>query len=191
MEVTAPVTDYIRASLLAVKGDIAKRGAAVVEKLAVGTAGQVLAVNSAADDLEYATPDIKAHEDVNHNVGQLTPGGAYVTIFTIDMGTLTAGDILLMNYIIRGRKGGTGGQTVLQWFKSSGTGTVKFGENRDYSEMQQELAANEWFSDVMTAIGHVTVGGTLVLGTRCSSGGSAFTIEASMGQGWATAIYKQ
>lgn len=42
MKITAPVTDYIRASVMSVQGDLVIRGAMVPERLAVGTTGEVL-----------------------------------------------------------------------------------------------------------------------------------------------------
>ena len=47
MKITAPVTDYIRASIMTVKGDLAVRGAAAPERLAVGLEGRVLTAKGA------------------------------------------------------------------------------------------------------------------------------------------------
>ncbi|MBW8036356.1 MAG: hypothetical protein FVQ79_12180 [Planctomycetes bacterium] len=47
MKITAPVTDYIRASIMTVQGDLVTRGAAAPERLGVGVWGRVLQLTGA------------------------------------------------------------------------------------------------------------------------------------------------
>lgn len=53
MRITAPVTDYIRESVLTTQGDLAVRGAALVERLAAGIAGTYFQGKGAATKPAY------------------------------------------------------------------------------------------------------------------------------------------
>lgn len=71
MRITAPVTDYIRESVLTTQGDLVVRGAALVERLAAAATGKVLTAQGVG-----AKPIYKALYDLLTTQGDLWVRGA-------------------------------------------------------------------------------------------------------------------
>lgn len=57
MNVVNPISDYVSDSILTTRGDLLKRGAAVLARFGIGTANQLLKVNAGGTDLEYGEGD--------------------------------------------------------------------------------------------------------------------------------------
>ena len=91
MRIFAPITDYIRNSVLTTKGDIVMRNASTATRLAIGGIGRILHVGPIVDSLEYINPysAIFSEESTAENEGgTLHIVGGWQTICEIDLGTL-------------------------------------------------------------------------------------------------------
>lgn len=98
------------------------------------------------------------------------------TIVTLDLGTVVANDIILIQAYALCVKGGTGGRTYFEVSKDSGTGTFLCGEmvSGAVAEIDNQ-AAGSGIDRFFSAMFRVNAGGTLVLklaGTSIGSNGT-------------------
>ena len=196
MEIIAPVTDYVRESLLTTQGDLVKHGVAVNERMGVGLTNQLLKTNAAGNDLEYgpvfgtANQLLKVNADGNnleyaklvavlfeheystYNDSQIIITASITPLVSIDIGNVLAGDRILYNAYLRGSKGVTAGITDFSILKISGTAQVVFIATRtSISDLRWHTATNTE-SFIISGIIRVTTGGTATLRTHGISNGS-------------------
>jgi len=174
VDIIAPVTDYAPASLLTTLGDLYKRGATGVERFPVGAANKVLKVNAAGNDLEYGTPvnNLFEHEYHGHNTGNVTILAGSTLLVSLDLGTLSLNDRILINAQLKATKGGTAGLTNFLILKNTGTAVI---ESLNMATKFQETwwqVASQYSEVNVSGIFRVTTAGTLVLRSMASSTGS-------------------
>lgn len=189
MDVTAPVTDYVRGSLLTTKGDILKRGAAINARLGIGSAGQIVRVNAVPDDLEYQHPGqfLFDNELSAENAGQVTVAGGWIDIVTLDLGTVVNGDRFLVGAGYDAPKT-TAGTMLRRISKDSGTSTIEFLHSRNALNDAQYGQNAVGTMCNLSGVLKVTGSGTLVIhfAGMCSAG--SVVIPAANGQIYATQL---
>lgn len=108
----------------------------------------------------------------------LTVDSSLTELLTIDLGTVTAGDVFSVTVFANGTKGATAGQNILQVGKSSGAGVIKVGGDPNGSS---NVLDSRYYINAaavyhtFTVFCEVTTGGTLVLGIDAQSLGSDTT----------------
>ncbi len=123
-------------------------------------------------------------EVIGSNAGSVTLLGTVTIIQTIDLGTINAGDRILVEGWARSAKGGTAGETLISIQKSSGSATIVFTNANSATPFLLTNVKNiasqiDYFS--ISGFIRVTVSGTLVLGLFGQSTGSDSTIVANEG----------
>lgn len=114
--------------------------------------------------------------------GSGTVTAAGISLLTVDLGTVTAGDRILISAKAQFNKGGTGGRSLLSVGKSSGTGTILFSSSASIStsystSINQEASSTHHLA--LTTIAAVTGTGTYVLTLNGVSAGSDSTVIAN------------
>lgn len=180
MRVVAPVTDYIPGTLLNAQGDIIKRGASEAERLPLGSAGDVLTVNSAGDDLEYRTGGIinKVNENSQSNGGLVTVTTSMTTLSDRALPDITAGERYLVAGFVYGTKT-TGSEWWMQLAKASGTANAQYMHNRVFLSISTYTSGTAigylYLIGVLRATGTGTY--TVRLQAQCASGSLAVALD--------------
>jgi hypothetical protein len=106
----------------------------------------------------------------------LTIGSSLTELETIAMGTVTAGDILVAQTTVSTVKGATGGLTTIQLENgSSGTAVIRSLSNTSTAGMTLNVPAADPLAVTISSMFEVTTGGSLVMATNATSGGSDST----------------
>lgn len=102
-------------------------------------------------------------------------------IVTVNVGTVGAGDRLIISAIFQNNKGGTGGLTFGQIDQSSGTAEIEFlsGSNQLRSQTVNQTANESWIFPI-NGICKVLADGTLTLHLGVQSNGSVGTASAEI-----------
>lgn len=174
MDIIAPVTDYAPASLLTTLGDLYKRGATGVERFPVGAANEVLKMNAAGNDLEYGTPVVNlfTNEYQGHNTGNITILSGSTLLVSLDLGTVSIGDRIMMNATLKATKGVTAGLTNFLILKNTGTAVVQALSTDTKFQSTWWQVASQYSQFHIAGIFRVSTAGTLVMRSMASSPGS-------------------
>jgi len=178
MEITAPVTDYIRRSTLTAIGDILIRGGTVPIHLPIGSQYQVLRVDIFGETLEYVQPGefLFVYESSANNSILVTLGVGYTDIVIVNLGTLALGERWNVQFNATINKDGTAGEVILRLLKEAGTATVKFLHAMALLPQRAYIQANGVITMSYSIIMQVTVPGTFTLKVD----GNSMTTEASI-----------
>lgn len=175
MDVIAPVTDYVQGSILTTQGDLVIRGASEAERLAIGSAGQMLRVNSGASsyDLENAGAFLKEDEYSAERSGNLTITTAYQEVCSINLGTVLTGQRFLVCAFAHSGKDATAGLIEYELRETSGGATIAFCHDRTSLGACAYLAGNQYQKATIVGVLKITAGGTcnLRLSVKASVGG--------------------
>lgn len=139
-------------------------------------------INSRCDGVPY---QLQTDE-----TGLTVLGGDGNTLETLYLGTLTAGDVVLIEGYVTGTKGATEGNLTLGFESNTGTGSIQFNGGTDNSIYKTQHAAASVTAQIhIMAVGIVTTAGTVTLQLMGRSLGSTLTSASA----WiaATFIKKQ
>lgn len=91
MEIIAPVTDYIRGSLLVAQGDLVKYGFTKIDRFPIGNAGQIMRVDFLEGDIYWQDPGYHMFEseDVSSNEYLVTIYDEPISILSLEIGSVT------------------------------------------------------------------------------------------------------
>ncbi|GAJ12546.1 unnamed protein product [marine sediment metagenome] len=184
MDITAPVTDYVRASLLTTQGDLVKHDGAAAAVFPVGNSGQMLRVNSGGNDLEYILPGAWLFEGEYSakNAGNVTITTSNVTILTLDLGSVYINGRYSINAHLLLNKGAVSGFCHFRCLKKSGTGVIECFHDKTRFSLSSYITASMQWGVNLSGIFKVTTEGSLVLHITCSSFGSNGEVIANEGQ---------
>ena len=174
MEVIAPVTDYIKGSILTTLGDIIKHDGVSAKRMPVIAPACILRTTlDQIPDLEY------------RSIGQvvLNPSGgvvttevktillAYQSILTLNIGTVYIDDEYIIQAIFIGEKI-TNGDIVFRFCKDSGTGSMAFHLGSSEFKATITMIDGQFDRYVITQKGIITTAGTIILKLEglCSAG---------------------
>lgn len=183
MRILAPVTDYVRASLLTTQGDLVKHNGSVAARFPMAGAMRVLRVNPGGTDLEYVYPGrfLFESEFSAKNVSTITLNAAWTTIVNIDLGTLQENGRYSVIGHIKPFKVGTGSKSNISVGKESGTAVVSFLHDSLNPEFNQFSKDSHWWTVSFNFIMKVITTGTLVL--RIAGTVDADTATVAIGEG--------
>lgn len=180
MDVTAPVTDYIRGSLLTTKGDIIKRGAALNARLGIAYPYDTLQVNAAMDDLAYAHPlEFMNAKKAIANGGAITGLDTWTFCCSSIEKIIIETAIYMVTVNVYGVKGGVAGYTGIRINKKAGTASILLNGSRTILTQFQYSLANQDASFFNTCMCLISPGGTLELQLYVISQGSNLAIGAN------------
>jgi hypothetical protein len=133
-------------------------------------------LKEATDNLYVAAP---MNYDSDSDSGTIV-AATNTTIMDTDLGTVTSGDWLLVEYQCPVTKGGTGGQTVFDIYASgTGVATIRILGGQSVATISKEMGAGELWKLRMSSIIRVNQGGSFYLGFRGRSAGSDSTTGSS------------
>jgi len=112
------------------------------------------------------------------------------TVTTLDLGTVTSGDVFYIEADIEFTKGGTGGKDYFYINKSSGTATISFTTGSEIND-SNDASASTTYARHIGGMCFVTGSGTLVMRLRGTATGSDATVGSGYGDLAATFIKKQ
>lgn len=184
MDIIAPVTDYVRASLLTTQGDLVKHDGADVARFGIGNAGQILRVYGTPSNLVYQNPGLPMfeYEYSAKNTGVITILSSATTVLTLDLTDVYLNGRFGIYVMVIGIKGGTAGYTNIRVMKDSGSATVQFFHDHNQLQTAQytSIASSGHFT--LACMCRITGTGNLVLKLDGWSEGSDFTVNANNGQ---------
>ena len=153
-------------------------------KIQANTQQPLAADNTLSADSDLVAPTqkaVKAYVDNRSYLSNYVNGITFVSTLTeeitLDLGTITAGEIYHISGYMSGRKGGTAGDTRILLDRSSGTGLLQYftdgasGLTSIQHEHADEPASNTTRISV-SGIAKVNTSGTYVLGGSVASAGS-------------------
>ena len=162
------------------------------------------------EDKTLTTPTIASFVNANHDHSVSSKGGTLFTfnsaenggvvtllssatvVASVSLGTVTAGDIILLEGYFFATKGGTGGPTVIGVGKTAGAATLEFMHDLPQQVVNsQECDAGSGYYHKISAVAKVTVGGTLTAYCYGYSTGSDSSISTGAGQFFALFLRKQ
>lgn len=184
MDISAPVTDYIRGSILTTKGDLVKHNGVETARFPIGNAGQIIRVNSVPDNIEYANLAWLLFGNIfsGSNAADVTVLSTSTTIVSLDLGSVTSGSRLLCYWGVAMMKGATAGLNVFALEKLSGTADILCLHNQSSLEHNFNQDASVSRIRFFNGLFKVTNPGTLVLRIRGASAGSDGTVTVGSGQ---------
>ena len=174
MRIIAPVTDYIRGSILTSQGDLVKHDGITPKRLPVGDPGNILFVSPSGMDIEYGTyvEKIYEHEYYGHNTAEITITSTSTLLVWLTLGSVDAGDRLIVNVSCKATKGLTEGLTHFMCLKESGTAEIRCLSIDVKFQMGLWQIASQPGQFQMSGIFRVDTAGTLSMQSMANSEGS-------------------
>ena len=193
MRIITVVTDYIKASLLTTKGDMVKHDGASAKRMPIGTAGQIIRVNAVPDDLEYQVPGtfMFENEQAGPNPTVITLLAVLTDIIIMNIGDVIEGDRIYVQAMANIIKGVTGGNTIFEISKHSGTATIEVGYIGNAVRTTLYHGVSQTWKPFINGIMKVTGSGNLVIRTAGTSAGSNSTIAANASDIYSIMLKKQ
>ena len=151
----------------------------------IRTSGSIHLIRNPVTALEAAPKqyvDIKLSRNsrVSATSGAVTLTTSDTPILSINVGTVSVNDILLITIHMGITKGGTGGRTYM-YITPTGTSTIEFYNTSTIVQHSFYQEASIGYVQQVVAVGTVTVAGTLTLAFSGRSFGSNGTISANEG----------
>ena len=155
--VQPPVTDLIPASVLTAQGDIIVRGAGQAERLAIGTARQILRVNAGSTGLEYLDfgTHISETEQSAENVGAVTVLIGTTELVSLLNVAVVTGERIFVQAIVNGIKGATAGMNTFEVTDISGNNCLRFFNDTTYIGRRLYIPNGEIWYDHLFGIAKV------------------------------------
>lgn len=140
------------------------------------TAGTWATAPSAVHLAPFSTPPL--FTQATKTSGTVTVTSTLATVISLDLGSMSAGDIFVVDAFSLMTKGATAGDDILM-VRNEGTSTVQFSMDTNDLEDRRYVPASTNTQIWLHSFGRVTVAGTVILHVKAVSAGSDSTTGAS------------
>ena len=184
MEIIAPVTDYIRSSILTSRGDLVKHDGTAPKRLPIGPSGKILRVIPAGDDIDYVYPGafLFDDEDSGNNTTVVTVPDVDTVIMQLEVGNILINGRYYFLSAVSLTKGATEGITKLWMEQIAGTGELETAHNTYALHHHFYHPANTLMFQTISGIWRVILSGTLTMALRGRSIGSDCSVQVGSGE---------
>ena len=182
MEISAPVTDYIKRSIMTSKGDIIKYDGTKPVRLPIGSLGHVLRVDPFSGILSYINSakhwyEYKGNNENNSDVTVLITD---TTIINITLYDVITNDQFYIGISIGIVKGATAGMTKVRIEKTVGSASIQCFNNANDIRNDFYHPATELMYKNINGLFRILSPGSLSMGVIASSFGSDSTVPAGL-----------